>query len=161
MKTLKNYILESKYSSIKKLSNLDLAEGYKAENYDEALNYLKSFVKTDKQLFIDNLHKMFTHLRDFIVRGNFMYPISDREKTFYKIVSYLMKDKNIKGRKATIEFLTPISLLMNFHTVISQTTRIASLKNLKDLEPYFKDVIVDLLGNGSFDDFEKYFQNTH
>ena len=50
MKTLQEYILESKYSSIKKLSDLELAEGFKTEYYDEALNYLKSFVKTDKQL---------------------------------------------------------------------------------------------------------------
>lgn len=164
MKTLKEYILESKYSSIKKLSNLELAEGFKTEDYDEALNYLKSFVKTDKQLFIENLHKMFEHLQDIIVRGHFWTSINNRESTFNHIVSYLMKGKNIKGKKDTIEFLIPISLLMNFNVAIGLTTDnhpVKSIKRFNELQPYFEDVINDLLGNGNFDDFKKYFNSKY
>lgn len=164
MKTLKEYILESKYSSIKKLSDLDLAEGFKTKDYDEALNYLKSFVKTNKQLFVENLHKMFEHLQDIIVRGHFWTSVNNRETTFNHIVSYLMKGKNIKGKKDTIEFLIPISLLMNFNVAIGLTTDnhpVKSIKRFNELQPYFEDVINDLLGNGNFDDFKKYFNSKY
>lgn len=162
MKNLNLYILEScineAYNKVKKLKDIELGLAYEITTNEESINYLKSFIKTDKNMFIDKCHELFLKLstsklsQDLFKSDN--YGKRDEDNVLTKIWGPLDKRSS---RKQIIDFFIPIALFKNIKAAAGIYDKSYTGSTYKGITIVLQPLFEELLGTGGFDEFKKYF----
>lgn len=162
MKNLNTYILESfineAYDKVKKLKDIELALAYEITTNEESINYLKSFIKTDKNRFIEKCHELFLKLstsklsQDVFKSDNF----GRRNDHSILINMWGPLDKR-STRKQIIDFFIPIALFKNIKAAAGIYDKSYTGSTYKGITIVLQPLFEELLGAGSFDEFKKYF----